>query len=196
MKKTALLIVAALATAVSVSAYEPMLVEGRIWEHTERYDYEPRELYSLEIGKASEKYGKMYSPVIRLESGDTIALLREEPGKVFMLMGRPDPIISSNLGDTIGSYTAEQETPVYDFTKNIGDSICLLNNPWIYDEDPMEAIQGKLILKEKSTETISGIERIRQEWYPSEYGFNGQTAIEGIGTLDEFSPSSIRDRYV
>ena len=66
--------------AASASAYEPMLVEGRIWEHTERYGYEPRELYSLEIGEASEKYGKMYSPVIRLESGDTIAFLREEPG--------------------------------------------------------------------------------------------------------------------
>ncbi|MEE1022043.1 MAG: hypothetical protein U0L83_02735 [Muribaculaceae bacterium] len=80
MKKTALLIVAALATALSVSAYEQMLVEGRIWEHTERYGYEPRELYSLEIGEASKKFGKMSSPVISLESGDTIAFLREEPG--------------------------------------------------------------------------------------------------------------------
>ena len=171
--------------AASVSAYEPMLVEGRTWEYI---NVDPWNLYSLKIGESSEKYGKMYSPVIRLESGDTIALLREEPGKVFMLMGRSGPIIDVYNGNTIGSYTPDQETPVYDFTKNIGDSICLLNNPGIYDSDTMETLQGKLILEEKSTETILGIERIRQEWYPREFGFNGQTAIEGIGTLDEFFP--------
>ena len=51
----------------------------------------------------------------------------------------------------------------------------------------METLQGKLILKEKSTETISGIERISQKWEPSE-SCEAQTAIEGIGTLDHLLP--------
>lgn len=133
--KIYLIISLILGLSIPASAYEPLLVEGRTWEYRHVGGF-VLDLYihSIKAGIEVEKYGKKYFPILCAEAGDTLAFMREEPGKAYLLMEREGNIYTWNESaqnyDLAGSFTPDQESPVYDFTKEVGDSITLMNYPW------------------------------------------------------------------
>lgn len=190
--KIYLIISLILGLSIPASAYEPLLVEGRTWEYRNVGGF-VLDLYihSIKAGIEVEKYGKKYFPILCAESGDTLAFMREEPGKAYLLMQREGDLFTwdESVGDytPTGSFTPDQESLVYDFTKEVGDSITLMNYPWYYNTDNNifdGTFKADLELTNKYTDTYFGVERIYQEWTRMFNGNNPVKHIEGIGILE------------
>ncbi len=75
-----------LGLSIPVSAYEPVFVQGRVWEY-----YWGIHMIDLcwtrkfMVDGTVERFGKTYSVVRSLDTADTLALVREEDGKAWRL---------------------------------------------------------------------------------------------------------------
>ncbi len=184
--KIAIAAVVAISAALSASAYEPMLVEGRTWEYysTPFYLPPPSHYESLTLKGTVEKFGKTWHVL-----GDSVAFLREEDGKVFRLAQYPGKFYQSYPRDSI-MVNAGDEFILYDFSAAPQtDYVC----PNFYDSAMYRYNEAGTygILRVFGTETIKigDKERVQQyvrptnlEWENYEGGFP-LFMTEGLGVM-------------
>ncbi len=170
--------------------YEPMLVEGRTWEYMFVREYNQRYIHREVLRGTTERFGNTYHVLMNPETNDTIALMREDGGKVYMLMGRKGEIINlDTLSEERTLFDESMETVVYDFSLQEKDRLTHCNYILEYD-DGCFAYQYTVELDKMSMYSEGGEQRIRQrlrlltaDEQSSASPGRFYEAIEGIGIV-------------
>ncbi len=170
--------------------YKPMLVEGRTWEYMFVREYNQRYIHREVLRGTTERFGNTYHVLMNPETNDTIALMREDGGKVYMLMGRKGEIINlDTLSEERTLFDESMETVVYDFSLQEKDRLTHCNYILEYD-DGCFAYQYTVELDKMSMYSEGGEQRIRQrlrlltaDEQSSAYPGRFYEAIEGIGIV-------------
>lgn len=202
MKKSLLFAATLLTASFSAMAYEPMLVEGRVWEYAIEDPVKPGEITyrSLRCGgkvnlrgdERSDKFARNCVCILNNETNDTLAYVRELEGVVYIVDsgGTPNPRTTTwymNLNHSISMET------LYDMTLEAGESYYeyVLRHSyldyWKEYTDDNDIRHESLLNKIESTDTVlvAGKKAKRQTIYINNDGIMRRYhIIEGLGIVD------------
>lgn len=185
---------ACLSAGVRAREYAPMLVDGRTWEYHFFEDYVRHFTRQERLQGTLEKFGKTYHVLMDPQTGDTVSLMREEGGRVYMLMNRSGRLLDLYRwdGDTAEStFAGSDETVVYDFTMEAGETLSRTN--WLRESDgEWTAWRSTVMLMENPQTDLCGGGRMGQRMRVMSPSGNSDletgrfyNVVEGIGILSE-----------
>ena len=118
----------------SLREYSPMLVDGRVLEFVEEVNdyYQDVIPNRYKLNGTVERFGKTYHKLISEKSNHTVALLREENGKVWRLAGADGKVYLDNDNgldrpEGLPDATVSTEFLLYDMSLGKGETIRLVS---------------------------------------------------------------------
>ena len=166
--------------AASASAYEPIFVQGRVWEYFVNKEWGRKYPNKFTVDGTVEKFGKTYQIVRRISPAiDTIALVREEDGKVWRLASSLWQITKTDLPGWPMEYpTDSTEYLLYDLHLQKGDSISQVSNDDMY----LQLIKDYIhVDKTDSVQTSKGMMKRLHFIDPKYPEYSTWSVIEGLG---------------
>ena len=186
MKAIRLLVMLTVAVLSSVSgyAYEPLVREGQVWNHSVVCYYGGemfRTPHQMNFDTPVELYGKTYYPVME---GDTVwAYMRQYGNKVYLLVDGVNISWISYVTEDFNRFdlSVGDEIVIYDFGAKPGDKyystslypLGLPNHFCTFSE------MAPVVIKEVDTIIVNGVKRIRQRVIADDW--LERTFVEGIG---------------
>ncbi len=182
------LLIAMLCMVIAVSAAEPLVQEGKLWIHsisTNWTSYWYNSENTMFFGSPEELYGNTYFPVKDTDTDRVYAYMRQDGGKVYILV---DGTIYEQLyyyqDDTEVSLAPGDEVLAYDFDAKPGDSYISASSgdmgvnygKGVYGiEDIVEVTVDAV-----DTVVVNGTERKRQKVHIGDKSHQ-YTIVDGIG---------------
>ena len=182
--------------AVSVSAYEPVFVQGRVWEYLGGIG--PGDLMPIKykVDGTVERFGKTYSVIRSVDNADTVALVREDNGKAWRLASSDWLMVDirrywSNSRNCLADVqpTDSTEYQLYDFSLLKGDSIQQVEDVFLGIEQEGKQTYGCNHLFITSIDSVLTSKGMMKRMKMSSPDLNIKwTIVEGLGYIENGWP--------
>ncbi len=191
-----------LCTAIAATAAEPLVQEGKTWSHKVSVNNGQGEMSStymtMYFGSPKEMFGKIYLPVRCTGKDFDFAYIRQEGGKVYILVdGTLHKSFSYIEDDEVLDYATGDEVLAYDFEAKPGDTYLSVSMGDMLPSGYINKWLEKVTVDKTDTILVNGIERKRQFVHTSTLPDSEYTIVEGVGCdmglfyVPEYGPLSI-----
>ena len=172
-----------LCTAIAASAAKPFVREGKYWKHSISTDWISNWSFTentMYFGSPEELYGKTYFPVKATETDEVYAYMRQDGGKVYILV---DGSIYEQLyyyqDDTEVTLAPGDEVLAYDFDANPGDTYMSVSSGDMGIYGICQILE--VTVDAVDTVIVNGAARKRQTVHIDDMPNIQYTIVEGIG---------------